>query len=57
MESDNYRTYTRYEIDGNKLVKDTIKQQVSDQMNKSVKESIERGKIEDIRNRPFMIIK
>jgi len=50
----NYRIYTRYEIDGNKLVKDSIKQQNLDQINRSVEESIERGKIEDIKNRPFL---
>lgn len=51
---DNYRIYLRYEIDINNLVKDSIKQQNLDQINRSVKESTERGKIEDIKNRPFL---
>jgi len=51
---DNYRIYSRYEIDGNKLVKDSIKQQLLDQTNRSANESTERGKIEDIKNRPFL---
>lgn len=55
-ESDNYRTYTRFDIDNSKLVKETIKRQISDQMDKSVQESIERRKIEDIKNRPFLYL-